>query len=122
MTILGLVLALIYGCCLLQRGEQVLGGVWHRNGLIKNDGLCAYVLAVETLICAIVRTKSRTFQRNAGEQSTSAGVGENLCAQRDVGFRGCIAAYRASSGRSIPTELHFTAENAGCGTRAHEKQ
>src|SRR5277367_778250 len=102
--------------------EKKLSRGGRRNGALQHNILRRDLLSVERLVAVVVRAKRGTGEGNTGEQASSAGIGEDFGAKRDIGFSGGIAAYRSCGSGSVATYFHLAAEDAAGGTLAHEQE
>src|SRR5579862_629784 len=106
----------------VERLQQELRGGRRRNGAFQHDVLRRDLLAIKGFVGAVVRPKRGTGERNACEQTTRAGIGEDFSAEGDIGLGGGVPADWSGGGGSVATDFHFAAKDAAGGTFAHEEE
>src|SRR5260370_28046048 len=106
----------------VQGGEEFLRSWGRRHRSLKNDVLGTQLLAVQILVAPLVGPEGGAFKRDAREETTGTGIGENLGSQGSVGCGCCITALGTGGGRSNPHPLILAGQNALRTAGAHEKQ
>src|SRR5215475_10793107 len=83
----GLLIRFVFWRSFLECRDQFLGADWHGFGLFEDNRLGAYFLAIQMFVSPVVGAQSGTFERNAGKESTRAGIGKNFGPHGDICFR-----------------------------------
>src|ERR1700728_4053367 len=107
----GGLLGQVVGRMLVQRAQQECCGRRSRHYLVEDNCLSRHVFPVRTLVGIIVWTQSGTGQRETGEETARAKVGEDLCPHGDIRLSGGIPANRPGRRGGVPTDLDLAGEN-----------
>src|SRR5262249_7422014 len=106
----------------VQVGNHLLRRWRNRHGSLENDVSSLDLLFIEHFVGAVVRAHGGTGERDSGEQSARARVGENFGAQRYVGRGFGIASLGAGRRRGIPAELYFAVQDGARSAGIHDQQ
>src|SRR5438270_9416049 len=69
----------------VQVADQLVRRWRYRHRTLEDDGFSFELLVVDLFVGIIVGPNSRAFQRDTGEQASSAGIAQHFRAQRHVG-------------------------------------
>src|SRR5580700_2875986 len=93
------------------RGHLLSRG-WNRHRVTEHDILRWNLLTVNSLVSVAVRAHRRTLERDAGKNTASSRIAQNLSTQASIGFGRSIAAHRSRCHRRVAAKLHFAGEDA----------
>src|SRR5580704_3518485 len=113
---------LIFGRFLLQVGDELLRGRWHRHGTLEDDVLGSHVFFVKLFVCAVVWADGRPGEGNASEETAGARVGKNLGAHGDVRRSFCVAPLGTGSGGGVGAKFHLAAQNRSSAAFVHDEK
>src|SRR5262249_7521900 len=82
----------------LECSQQLFGARGWRNLVFQDDIARGYLLAVQSLVCLVVRTQRGSLQGNSGEYAPRTRIAQNFRPHGRVGSRGSIAPFGTGRG------------------------